>query len=138
MYEERGVIKNRSRQKQIHDFSGLKRLRNITPTDIDGLLDYNGKNFIYLEGKVYGNEMFYGQKLALENAVKSHCEAGHPSIAIIYEHWIPPNKDVNVAECIASKVYSKRDNGNYEWQSTQGEWTVLELIDAFEKLYKIV
>lgn len=138
MYEERGVIKNRSRQKQIHDFSGLKRLRNITPTDVDGLIDYGGKNFIYLEGKVSGNEMFYGQKLALENMVKSHWSAGHPSIAIIYEHWVPVDKDVNVANCTASKIYSKMDSGKFEWQSAEGLWTVVELVDLFEQKYNIV
>lgn len=137
MYEERGVIKNRDRQRQIHDFSKLKRLRNITPTDIDGLIDYEGKHFIYLEGKVRGNDLFYGQRLALENAIKSHCNAGHPSIAIVYEHWIPSYMDVDVAMCNVSKIYSFR-NGDFSWQSAEGNCNVLDLVDYFEELYKIV
>lgn len=136
MPEERGVIRNRDRQKQIHNFSGLKRLRNITPTDIDGLIDYEGKYFIYLEGKVSGNDLFYGQRLALENMVKSHCKAGHPAIAIVYEHWIPSRYDVNVANCCVSKIYSC-EKEVFSWQSAEGNLLVCELVDEFESLYEI-
>lgn len=139
MFEERGVIKNKERQRQIHSFSGLKRLRNITPTDIDGLIDYGGKHFIYLEGKVSGNELFYGQKLALENCVKSHWASGHKSIAVVYEHWIPPQYDIDVSKCVVTKIFTMNEKTQefYWWESKGSEYTVLEIVDLFEKQNKI-
>jgi hypothetical protein len=44
---ERGKIRNEKYAKQLNDFRGLLRRRGITPTDIDGLIDYNGKAFIF-------------------------------------------------------------------------------------------
>jgi len=35
--DNRGTIQNRERARQIIDFHGL-RIRNITPTDIDGFI----------------------------------------------------------------------------------------------------
>ena len=42
----RGVIQNRDRKKQIIDFSGLK-YGKITPTDIDGLIEYKDKAMMF-------------------------------------------------------------------------------------------
>jgi len=40
----RGKIEHRDRARQIRDFSNL-RYGNITPTDIDGLIEYQNKCF---------------------------------------------------------------------------------------------
>ena len=45
---ERGVIHNRERGAQIRDYSGL-RFGNITPTDIDGFMDFGGRVFVVFE-----------------------------------------------------------------------------------------
>lgn len=54
MYDEvgRGEIKFIDRYKQLISYEGLERHRKITPTDIDGVIDYNGNAFIFLEGKL--------------------------------------------------------------------------------------
>jgi len=55
----RGLIKYPSRYKQLISFEGLERHRKITPTDIDGLIDYAGNAFFYMECKLeskYFNE----------------------------------------------------------------------------------
>ena len=42
--EERGKIENQDYAKQLFNFQGL-RWDKITPTDIDGSLDFNGELF---------------------------------------------------------------------------------------------
>jgi hypothetical protein len=135
MYEERGVIKNKGRGKQINNFVGLKRQRNITPTDIDGFIDYAGNAFIYFEGKVSGNELPYGQKLALQAAVKSHWKAGNPCIAIIYEHDVPEHLEIMVHECTVKNLYCLNHKG-YSWEDGSGK-TVLYWIEYFEERYQV-
>lgn len=137
MPKERGVIYFRDRQKQINDFRNLKRMSNITPIDIDGFIDYRGKNFIYLEGKLNGADLPNGQRLALENAVISHCDSGHDSIAIVYEHWIPSHLDVDVANCRVKKIFHRQE-GKYSWWENEGDHKVIDLVERFEKANKIV
>lgn len=64
-YNERGKIENRNRARQIIDFSGLQ-YGKITPTDIDGLIEYHDKAILLLEFKYADAEMPRGQKVALE------------------------------------------------------------------------
>jgi hypothetical protein len=43
----RGVIQNVGRKQQINDFSEL-RFGNITPTDMDGCIEYKDKAYIFI------------------------------------------------------------------------------------------
>ena len=51
--DKRGKIGNRRRALQIRDFTGL-RWGNITPTDIDALIDFGDKVFVFIEVKKKG------------------------------------------------------------------------------------
>ena len=82
----RGAIQNKKRYKQLFDYSGLLFERNITPSDIDGLIDFNGNAFVYMEAKLIGVEVKKGQRIALENIIKSHEKAGHKAVAIVWRH----------------------------------------------------
>ena len=63
--DNRGSIQFPDRARQLIDFSGL-RYNKITPTDIDGFIEYHDEAIVFMEFK-YGNaELPYGQKLALE------------------------------------------------------------------------
>lgn len=62
---KRGEIYNRQRASQLIDFSGL-RFGNITPTNIDGFIDFWNRAFVILEYKRGDNDMPYGQRLALQ------------------------------------------------------------------------
>jgi hypothetical protein len=81
----RGVIQNRERAKQIIDFSGLK-FGKITPTDIDGLIEYQDKAIIFMEYKYSNALMPYGQKLALERLADNSQKAGKQSVVLVCEH----------------------------------------------------
>ena len=106
----RGDIIHRERAKQIISFSRLIRHRNITPTDIDGFIDYNGNAFIYMDAKLEGKEIDFGQKKAFENLTHSHGLAKHATCAIIFRHNTPPEEDIQAHECYVDDYY-----GNFNW-----------------------
>lgn len=137
MYEKRGVIKYISRKQQINSFHGLIRHNNITPTDIDGVIDYGGKNFIYLEGKLINAKLPGGQKKAFEKIICSHCRAGNQSVFIVYEHETEVSETVDVANCYV-KEYFGRSKGELRWHIPSRLLTVLQAIEIFEVHFKIV
>lgn len=111
---ERGVINNRARAQQIIDFSGLK-FNTITPTDIDGFIEYHNKLFILIEAKYKDTIMPGGQKLALERMCDS-LSKDKPTILFLGTHEFEVNEDIDCANITVSKFYFKR-----EWKS----WNVI-------------
>lgn len=81
---ERGQIFNRTRATQVRDFTGL-RWGNITPTDVDGLIDFQNSVFVLFELKRAGAEMPYGQELAIERTA-ALMNKQKPTIAFLAEH----------------------------------------------------
>jgi hypothetical protein len=125
---QRGNIKHKARAQQINSFSGLLRRRNITPTDIDGLIDYNGKAFIILEGKYGDAEIPKGQRMALEHLANAMVDGNKQVTVIVFRHNINDvNEDVKVSEQSVTQVYFKR-----KWFTITTK-NVLEVIDKFEK-----
>lgn len=122
----RGVIRNR-RFKQVNDFSGL-RYGSITPTDIDGFLDFNDLWFVFLESKYAGSEMPYGQRLALERLVDCIPEP-KKAIGLIAEHHHREDEDIDVARAMVTEVRYARS-----WRDERSRTlTVREAIDLFLK-----
>ncbi len=122
---ERGVIEDRERARQIRDFRELL-YGTITPTDIDGLIEYHGKAYVFIETKLKGTPIKDGQRLALERMADDLTRAKRPTLCIIAEHDVQdPLKDINVAE---TQVKEYRWRG--EWKNNR-EVTTKDLIDMF-------
>jgi len=123
---ERGLIRNPRRAQQINDFSGL-RYGNITPTDIDGLIEYQNEAYIFFEIKYMDTPILYGQKLALERLVCDIAKKKKIAIAIIAEHNIH-NTDVSVpvAECRIREYYTIHDK---EWKQPKKDTTLKQMVD---------
>ena len=106
-YEDssRGKIQYRDRARQLIDFSGLKYGR-ITPTDIDGFLEYKGKAFVFYEYKLADVEMPYGQSLALTRMVDVLSTAEKEAVLFLCRHnETNPNKDIVGSNAIVERVY---------------------------------
>jgi hypothetical protein len=103
----RGMIKNRDHMRQIKSFSGM-RWEKITPTDIDGFIDFGGKVFVFIEAK-HGESMPpYGQRLALERLCDTCKKAGLISAVLLVGH--NTSGDINISEC---NVFRYRLDGQW-------------------------
>jgi len=117
---ERGKIRNREYSTQVRDFSGL-RFGNITPTDIDGLIEYQDKAYVFIETKYRDSKLPDGQRLAFERLCDD-LQRVKPTLLIIASH--ETDGDIDVAE---TKVTEYRFKG--KWRNRIG--TTKELIIAF-------
>lgn len=124
---ERGAIKDLRRYKQLISYAGMERRRHITPTDIDGLIDYNGNAFILLECKLEGKEIETGQKRAIENIINAFVESGRKACCLLFVHNTNPDDIIIAKDCIVREVYYE---GKWHFYNTH---TVLYYVNEFEK-----
>jgi len=130
----RGVILNEARKQQIIDFSGL-RYGNITPTDIDGAIEYKNKAYIFLEYKYGNTELPYGQRLAIKRLVQDADAAGKASIAIVASHDVSDTKQhIRADICAVREICCKHGEFGYEWREPKFPCTVKAMIDSFLSL----
>lgn len=121
----RGSIHNRARAKQINDFTGLQ-FGNITPTDLDGIIDFQNRVWVIIELKQIGNPLPFGQQLAIERLIDIIASTGKVAVALIASHDTTPDQDVFVADCL---VMEYRYRG--AWLIPKGEITVKQAIYYF-------
>lgn len=117
---QRGSIAYRGRAKQLIDYSGLKYGR-VTPTDVDGLIEYQGRCFILYEFKYRDTELPIGQRIALERVVDN---LNKPALLIVAEHDTVPVNDIKACDCPVREYYT-----NGRWAHSRN--TVKELTDMF-------
>lgn len=126
---DRGVIKHVDRAQQINDFRGLI-YGKITPTDIDGLIEYKDKAYVVIEVKYGQKELPYGQKLAIKRMMDDLSVKKH-TLAIVCEHTVRDTTDqVNVAECKVREVYFGHQHER-KWRSPNEQITVMDAIENF-------
>lgn len=122
----RGVIENRGRRIQIVDFSGL-RYGNITPTDIDGVIEFRNRAFIYIELKHRDAPLPRGQELYIERQVDVCRAGGKQAVAIVAEHDVDDTEeDVDAASCKVRRIYY-----DGEWFDDGLKRTLREAVDSF-------
>lgn len=122
--KDRGKIVNRDRATQINDFHNI-RYGKITPTDLDGFIDYHGALFIYFEIKYKDTQLHFGQKLALERLCDASQSGGIKSYLIISRHGVEnPNEDVDVSQTLVSDLRYCR-----QWYDMKMSRTLDSVID---------
>jgi hypothetical protein len=129
--KERGTIKylNRYKQSKLISYEGMVRRRNITPTDIDGFIDYNGRVFIWLEGKLIDKNLDFGQELALMHLVQMAKDAGRFACVIVF-YFLDPEDSIIVAK--DKYVYKTYDSISLEWKEPKNPVTLLRYIEQIE------
>ena len=129
-YEDhkRGLIQNRDRKKQIIDFSQL-RYESITPTDLDGFIEYRNKLFVLYEYK-YKKErsMSKGQYKALVRLIDAVQRGGLDAALFLVKHdQENPEKDIDGANSIVDRYYYK---GKWNYNVNR---TAKQVTDSFMK-----
>ena len=120
----RGEIQYRERARQLRDFSGL-RYGNITPTDSDGEIEYHNKAWVFMEAKLKGVELPYGQRLDLERKCDD-LQKVKPTLLLICSHDTPVDMDIDMASTVVSEYRYKG-----ETRRPIKEVTAKEFIDWF-------
>lgn len=119
---QRGVIRNRDFACQVKDFSGL-RFGNITPTDIDGMIEYHNRAYVYIELKHLHTDLPHRQRLALERQCDDMGKV-KPTLLVIASHVTGGDIDVANTEVIEYRYCKK-------WKIPQKTTTVHEIIEYF-------
>lgn len=123
---ERGKIVTRNRARQIRDFSGLL-FGSITPTDIDGLIEYHEKGYIIIEVKLAGAAVPEGQRKAIQRLTDVLWRADKGAICIVASHNTTNTEEaIDVAD---AAVYEYRYRA--KWHHPNGLHTVRELCEWF-------
>ena len=124
--DNRGKIQNRQYAKQLVDFSGV-RYGNITPTDIDGLIEYKDKCFVIYEFKHKNAELPYGQRLALERLANAVSKSGKEVVVFICSH----DSDSASSDIYAADTRVVETFYDGKWQHRNGTKTAKESTDSF-------
>jgi hypothetical protein len=122
------LIRNEERAKQLINFAGL-RYGTGYPTDIDGMIEYHDKCYIFYEGKHVKATMTLGQRLALER-VCDDLKTLKPTMVVCFVHDTPTDQQIDISAC---KVKSCRWMG--KWVDVKADITVKRLTDWFIKKY---
>lgn len=129
----RGKIQYRDRARQIIDFSSL-RYGKITPTDIDGAIDFRNMATVILEYKYRDAECPYGQRLSMQRQLMDAHRSGKYAIGIIAEHNVDdPNEDIDGANAIVREFMLLRAERQYPsspgWKKPKNQVSVKLAVD---------
>ena len=119
---ERGKIRNKE-HVPTKDFSGL-RYGKITPTDIDGGVEFNDKVFVFIELKYRNAVIKTGQRLFLERLCDALEVAGKVAIVLMSRYQTTGDTIVDVAPLPVSDFRMKG-----EWHKPKKEITIRQAID---------
>lgn len=112
-----GRIKNRN-LVQITDFSNLLfKLSHttISPTDVDGLLEYQGRVAFFIELKYGNNDIVSAQEYTFKNVSKAMLMGGYEAVyVIVANHESTPENDIDAGNAIIRKVW---DGHKYHYPS---------------------
>ena len=119
------LIKNHDFLMQARNFKGLQ-FGSIYPTDIDGLIEYKDKCFIFIETKHKESELPFGQRLALERLCVATQKSGKESVLFVSRHDC--KGDIDLANTIVTDFYYKN-----KWYQEKTKATLYQMIDRFIK-----
>jgi hypothetical protein len=125
-------ITNMNRFSQQICFGGLRFERGIKPTDIDGFLEFDGVEFIFLEYKYKGKDLPWGQRLAFTRMFEAMTRGGVNVLGIIAEHETEATSHVPGDNCLVKETWiSPR-----AWRSPKQPITVKNCIDSWRKYWR--
>lgn len=132
---ERGVYQSENRGRQLLKFNGM-RWGDITPTDIDGIIDYQDAVWIIYEVKMIGKDVPYGQRLAIIRLIQDAKQAGKHGCAMIVEHnVIDPSNDVYLKDCIVREIYTTDE---MQWRPPRRRITAFEATNAYIQYHRVI
>lgn len=132
---ERGTIRSIRFARQRADFNGM-RFGTITPTDIDGFVEFSDEVFIFMETKHGNVDLPNGQRLALERVCDRVQAGGGEALVLVLRN--PIGTDSPTYELGPLSVTQCRYKGR--WFQPREDITARHAIEKFasEKLGRTV
>lgn len=123
-----GEIYSPERFRQPIIFDGLKWGKK-QPTDIDAMLELQGKAYVFFEVKSGNKDVPLGQRIALERLVSDTGRVGKRSVAMVVSHEVEnPREPVVLADCLVRELYYSR---SMRWVPVNGNQTVRVVLGSF-------
>jgi hypothetical protein len=124
MGENKGIINNKERSLQVKKYDGLT-YGAVTPSDIDGFVEFKGKLIIFWELKLRDTKLPNGQKWGLERMCDTMEKGGIPTYLLVVRHEVEDtSQDIDVATCRVSDVRHKG-----QWKVPGLEMNLKQVID---------
>ncbi len=101
------LINNPKRAKQVIAYDGIKS-KKVHPTDIDALLEFDGKYLILIELKVKGNKVPKGQRLALERIAVKWVRDGGEAWIVYASHDTKDDEIIFLKDCDIFEIWSSK------------------------------
>lgn len=121
----KGEIENPDYALQVRDFTGL-RWMNITPSDLDAMVEYHDKAWVIIEMKhINSDGCSDGQELMLQRLYTDLKKSGKAVLLVYARNSIEPPYPIPYALCLVEK-YKYNDETVYP-----EDMTVKKLIDSF-------
>jgi len=122
----RGVVRSVARATQHIDYSGL-RWDKITPSNIDGVLDFSGRLFVFLEFKTVGAPMAFGQRLLFSNLHRAMARNGVACAVLLAEHvTLDPKSAIGASEALVVEILD-----GPQWRAPLRSVTVREAVESY-------
>lgn len=126
----RGKIGNRAAAMQIRDFTRM-RWGNITPTDIDGIMEYQDKAYIIFELKYGDTDLPFGQRLALERLCRDLKKTGKFILGCVSSHRDSPPNDITVDKSVVTEIWDDSIHSQWRTLNTQSQSSLYDTVDNF-------
>ena len=127
----RGTFQNEGYAKQLVSFEGMRfRGRegkmNVTPTDIDGLVQLDIENCVIFFELKFKDGMPSGQKRALESICDAVADGGRNSVVFLATHDVPEGQTIIAKDAETRSYYWKG-----EWRTIMPPKPLYEAINHF-------
>ena len=132
----RGQFQSEQLAKQLVSFEGMRftgrsGIKNVTPTDIDGLVQLDAENcIIFFELKHSGNAP-PGQLCALKKMVDAIEKGGVNSAAFVATHNTPFPETIEAKNAIVNSIYWRG-----KWWEPKKQHTLYEYMEGYVKYIK--
>jgi len=103
MIENKSLIRNRKKVKQVIDFTGVQNGK-LHPSDIDAVLEFDNEVLILIEVKYKFNKIPTGQRLLLER-ISDSWHTNKSAVLKVEHDFNDDNLNIPLEKCRVSGIY---------------------------------
>lgn len=103
------LINYPKRIKQSINYTGVQN-KNIHPSDIDAVLEFDSKYLLLFELKYRGAKVPLGQRLMLERIIDAWEDSGKIGSVVYCEHDTKSHETIYLKDCLVIGLYNKGES----------------------------